>query len=250
MKQYSFLMESINNSNIDLIKKNFKYCINTYKQVYNFDLSYMKLKISSQPVYNNGKQCHELKQEESGGCWTKLKYIQINPNIEDVMEFYKIKDPKDVFNKIIIAHELAHEIYNNVCDKWFKRLIKVKARREAFHTVYLDHVKPNKIEEETFCEYLANSIVKKKIKMIEFPKNEIEELSKKNKFITTRVSDDYDRYFEGDIVETPWNVNYKIVKRLNIDNIKKHPYYNELTERQKKFLSKYTKICVLWGERI
>ena len=41
MKQYSFLMESINNSNIDLIKKNFKYCINTYKQVYNFDLSYI-----------------------------------------------------------------------------------------------------------------------------------------------------------------------------------------------------------------
>ena len=77
MKQYSFLMESINNSNIDLIKKNFKWCINAYKQVYNFDLSYMKLKIDQQPVYNNGKPCHELKQEESGGSWTKLKYIQI-----------------------------------------------------------------------------------------------------------------------------------------------------------------------------
>jgi hypothetical protein len=120
----------------------------------------MKLKINSQPVYNNGKPCHELKQEEFGGSWTKLKYIQINPNIEDVMKFYKIKDSKDVFNKIIIAHELAHEIYNNVCDIWFKRLIKVKVRREAFHTVYLDHVKPNKLEEETFCEYLAHEIVK------------------------------------------------------------------------------------------
>ena len=162
MKQYSFLLESINNSNIDLIKKNFKYCIDAYKQIYNFDLSYMKLKISTQPVYNNGKPCHELKPEESCGSWTKLKYIQINPNIEDVMKFYKIKDSKDIFNKISIAHELAHEIYNNVCDIWFKRLIKVKVRREAFHTVYLDHVKPDKMEEETFCEYLANSIVKQK----------------------------------------------------------------------------------------
>ena len=87
-------------------------------------------------------------------------------------------------------------------------------------------------------------------KEISFPKDEIEKLKKQKTFITTRVSDDYDKYHRGDVVITPWKVKYRIVKRVNIDNIKKHPYYNELTEEQKKFLSKYNKICVLWGEKI
>lgn len=87
-------------------------------------------------------------------------------------------------------------------------------------------------------------------KEISFPKDEIQKLKKQKTFVTTRVSDDYDKYHRGDVVITPWNVKYRIIKRVNIDNIKKHPYYNELTEDQKKFLSKYNKICVLWGERI
>ena len=87
-------------------------------------------------------------------------------------------------------------------------------------------------------------------KEISFPKDEIPKLKKQKTFVTTRVSDDYDKYHRGDVVITPWNVKYRIIKRINIDNIKKHPYYNELTEDQKKFLSKYNKICVLWGERV
>jgi len=147
------------NDNKDLIKKNFEYVISKYKELYKYDLSYMKLEISSQPVYSNGKPCHELKQEEYGGCWTKLEKIYINPNIKDVMNYYKVKNLilRD-FNILIIAHELAHEIYNNVCDDRFKYDINKKIKKEKFHTVYLDHVKENKMEEESFCEYLANEI--------------------------------------------------------------------------------------------
>ena len=87
-------------------------------------------------------------------------------------------------------------------------------------------------------------------KEISFPRDEIQKLKKQKTFVTTRVSDDYDKYHRGDVVITPWNVKYRIVKRVNIDNVKKYPYYNELTEDQKKFLSKYNKICVLWGERL
>lgn len=142
-----------------IINMNFKYCIRKYKELYDFDLSYMKLKISSQPVFNDGSPCKYLKPEETGGSWTKLGYVQINPNIESVMDFYKIKLSKYKFNLIIIAHELAHEIYNNLCGEDFKRFILNKAKKENFHTVYLDHVPSKKKKEETFCEYLANTIV-------------------------------------------------------------------------------------------
>lgn len=85
---------------------------------------------------------------------------------------------------------------------------------------------------------------------IDFPKEEIPVLSKQKKFVTTRVSDDYNKYWYGDIVMTPWGKRYKIVKRLNITDIKDHPYYKELTKDQIKFLSKFNEICVLWGEQI
>ena len=80
---------------------------------------------------------------------------------------------------------------------------------------------------------------------ITFPKEEIEIISKQDRIITTRVSSDYNKFHEGDIVQTPWNKLYKVTNRLEIANIKDHPYYNELTKDQIAFLSKYDKIAVL-----
>ena len=80
---------------------------------------------------------------------------------------------------------------------------------------------------------------------ITFPKEEIETISKQDRIITTRVSSDYNKFHEGDIVQTPWNKLYKVTNRLEITNIKDHPYYNELTKDQIAFLSKYDKIAVL-----
>lgn len=90
----------------------------------------------------------------------------------------------------------------------------------------------------------------KNIKKINFPEEEIEQLSKQNKFITTRVSNDYNKYNVNDIVLTPWKELFKIVKRINISDIKKHPYYNELTKQQIDLLSKYKRICVLWAVKL
>lgn len=80
---------------------------------------------------------------------------------------------------------------------------------------------------------------------ITFPKEEIPTISKQDRIITTRVSSDYNKFHEGDIVQTPWNKLYKVTNRLEITNIKDHPYYNELTKDQIAFLSKYDKIAVL-----
>ena len=86
---------------------------------------------------------------------------------------------------------------------------------------------------------------KTKIKKITFPSEEIDTLKKQDRIVTTRVSADYNKFFVDDLVRTPWGDIFKVTKREEISDVKDHPYFNELTEGQKKFLSKYSKIAVL-----
>ena len=86
---------------------------------------------------------------------------------------------------------------------------------------------------------------KTKIKKITFPSEEIDTLKKQDRIVTTRVSADYNKFFVDDLVRTPWGDIFKVTKREEISDVKDHPYFNELTEGQKKFLSKYDKIAVL-----
>ena len=92
---------------------------------------------------------------------------------------------------------------------------------------------------------LEKADAKTKIKEITFPAEEIDTLKKQNRIVTTRVSADYNKFFVDDLVQTPWGDIFKVVKREEISDVKDHPYFNELTEGQKKFLSKYDKIAVL-----
>ena len=125
-----------------------------YKQKYNWNLDYMKLEISNQPIYNNGKINPNMKSEQFGGCWTKKKTIRINPEVNSVKKYYNIKWPNDKFIIIIISHELAHEVYNNILTKkekqeWLSQI------PENFSTPYLKHAHKDKYKEELFCEYIA-----------------------------------------------------------------------------------------------
>lgn len=156
MKHYSFLLESSTVTN-----KDWSFVIQKYKKDFNIDLSYMKM-VYGGPHYNNGKPCNDLKPEESGGSWTKKKIVYINKDMQSVMDYYKIKNQSlEHFTRIIMAHELAHEVYNNIATESFKNKIVNEAKSKKFHTVYLDHVKENKLTEETFCEYMAHLIVDK-----------------------------------------------------------------------------------------
>lgn len=92
---------------------------------------------------------------------------------------------------------------------------------------------------------LEKADTKTKIKKITFPSEEIDTLKKQNRIVTTRVSADYNKFFVDDLVRTPWGDIFKVTKREEISDVKDHPYFNELTEGQKKFLSKYSKIAVL-----
>lgn len=86
---------------------------------------------------------------------------------------------------------------------------------------------------------------KTEIKKITFPSEEIDTLKKQDRIVTTRVNADYNKFFVDDLVRTPWGDIFKVTKREEISDVKDHPYFNELTDGQKKFLSEYDKIAVL-----
>ena len=87
--------------------------------------------------------------------------------------------------------------------------------------------------------------VKIAMKKISFPGSEIEKLKKQDRIVTTRVSEDYDKYQLGDIVETSWKDQYKVIGRKNISCLSQHPYESELTDDQREELSKHDKMAVL-----
>ena len=142
-----------------IIHSNFDWAINRYRQKYDIDLSYIDLRIDETPYYNNGEPDTDMDPRESAGSWTDKGFVHINPNIDEVMKYYGVTSSVDEFNKQIIGHELAHEIYRNIADKFFIDEILKQAKDENFHTIYLDHVPQHKLKEEMFCEYMGKSIL-------------------------------------------------------------------------------------------
>ena len=54
-----------------------------------------------------------------------------------VMRRYGVGGDITAFTRTIIAHELAHELWNNVVDEDFKQDILARAKNENFNTIYL-----------------------------------------------------------------------------------------------------------------
>ena len=107
-------------------------------------------------------------------------------------------------------------------------MILDEAKQQDFNTVYLKTVKPSKLDEETFCEYLAHQIVLPK-KDISFPDEEIADLSKQSHIVTHRVSNDANRFNVDDIVIAPWGISYKVTNKTIVDKVEDSPYANDLT---------------------
>lgn len=131
--------------------------IASYKDKYNYDLSHMKLELSDQPTFSNGKPA-TIPLDQWGGNWVNDGRILINKNLEPVAKFYKFKGSIADLKKRLIAHELAHEIEAKLADKKFKQKIINQANKEKFTTEYLDTLDRDQkqFDKELFCEYLAN----------------------------------------------------------------------------------------------
>lgn len=167
-------LENIKASSKFLLTKN--WCISIlgdtlamYNSKYELKIKDVKIELSEQPRYSNGRICNNPEIFKSyGGCWTSKKIIYINPyainaycyickvDIESVTveEFHR-------FIKFLIAHELAHGVWEYYSNKKFRDNILESAKSDKFNTEYLDWVRknnPDKLDEETFCEYMADSI--------------------------------------------------------------------------------------------
>lgn len=230
------------------MQKKFDDIVDQYAKQFGIDLSYMKFVVDTQPVYNNGEPCYEYSPDECGGDWTKLGWIRLNPDMKSVMDRYGVKwhnaSDIDSFARLIIAHELAHEAWNNIVDDQFKQDILDKAHQANFTSEYLKTVKPSKLDEETFCEYLAHLITQQK-KDILFPEEELQDLSRRKHIVTHRVSDDLGKFNKGDVVMTPWGIPYRVSSKRLINDISQSPYIGQLTQQQVEFLKDYNQITVI-----
>ena len=147
-----------------MYEEDIDFVLTRYKDLFGFDLSYMRFKVDPQPVHIDGSPCHELDPDECGGDCTRLGWIRLNPDMRSVMRRYGVDGDVKEFTRVIIAHELAHELWNSVVGENFKQDVLSKAESENFSTPYLETVSPSKLREETFCEWMANAVMRGGVK--------------------------------------------------------------------------------------
>ena len=83
------------------------------------------------------------------------------------------------------------------------------------------------------------------MKRISFPKEEIPKLMKRSTIVTTRVDQEFNKYFLDEVLTTPWGDEFVVTSVQVISNVKKHPNYASLTQKQIQLLSKYRKMEVI-----
>ena len=146
-------------------KSDFDALIDAYRKEYGVDLSDVALRFSKHPVYTNGKRSFELADDETGGSWVSDGTIRINPSLKPVMSRFGVSGSTRDFRRLLMAHELAHEVYrNHGKEEKVKKLIETvmkKAKEQKFSTSYLKTVPKHKIDEETFAEYIADALSKR-----------------------------------------------------------------------------------------
>ena len=167
-------LENIKASSKFLLTKN--WCISVlgdtlamYNSKYELKIKDVKIELSEQPRHTDGSVSDNPDTLKAyAGCWTSKKIIYINPYAINAYCYICKLDINDVtveefheFMKFLITHELAHGVWEYYSNKKFKDSILESAKSDKFNTEYLDWVRKNnpaKLEEETFCEYMADSI--------------------------------------------------------------------------------------------
>ena len=195
----------------------------------------------------------EMPVKDKDGNYDLSQFQQVDTNIayrHNVKEF-KSKFTKRFVGYIhfvktdkLISSGLQEHVFHGMPEYWYYKSVQVDKveRVEITATFEYDSQLSNKVGVAALEEMES-------IKKITFPPSEIDTIKKQDRIITTRVSTDYDKFHEGDLVETPWKAIYKVAKRLEITSIEKHPYYSELTKQQIAYLSKQDKIAVLTLEK-
>ena len=140
--------------------------LKAYKDRFGIDLSHVRFKWSRHPRhYDNGKVCSEMPDDETGGSHGKGGIVWINPNMRPVMNKFNVPGKVKDFRRLILAHELAHEIDDATSKVSSPELVKklvAEAKKNNFRTAYTDTYDPvkmpRKFDKELFAEYMAKLI--------------------------------------------------------------------------------------------
>lgn len=166
-----FLSESSKDSqekiSLEEIQKIFEEVIRQIQKKYGFDLRRMKIRLSAVPINRDGMPNTNFSPERFGGSHTNLGVIYVNSDPRLPMKYYlgnTNPTPEEIQNflRLIIAHELAHEIWCGYASEKFKKDILRKAKLKKFTTEYLRTVPIRKYDEECFCEWIAKEITSTK----------------------------------------------------------------------------------------
>ena len=164
--------ESKETTEVDLsIKQSYNNILKRYKNLLDIDLSYIKLKHGI-CINRDGSTNKELLKNkyQCGASITNNNeiYIGDRKHLSQVLIFYNLQATMTVDDLIdvLLAHELAHEVFQkHMPSIALRNTIVSKIKKLGFETVYTKYVKTNfkdKYDEELFCEYVADSIVKNK----------------------------------------------------------------------------------------
>lgn len=148
------ILDSINNLiNEEHLYSEFQKIKNKITNEFGYNINYLKLIINNNCIDINGKAINM--KEPCSGSWTKNKIIYMG-NLEHqqkVINFYKLNYKPDYFFKLMVAHEIGHEIWNNHLSENEKKKYNLKLNN--FKTDYLKIVPKHKYEEERFSEYVS-----------------------------------------------------------------------------------------------
>lgn len=144
----------------------FDHVVKLFKDRYGIDLSHVRMKWSVHPRYNDGRVSHEFPDDEYGGSHGRLGddcVVWINPKMRPVMNKFNVPGKVRDFRKLIMAHELAHDIdsrYSRAYSPKFVKKMVEEAKKNNFRTAYTDTYDPvkmpKKFDKELFAEYMAH----------------------------------------------------------------------------------------------
>ena len=145
----------------------FKQVLKEYKNIFDISVANLKMEMSEMPIDTYGRPAN-FPKNQFGACWTLKGIVYVNPYFREPCAFFSGKNElslEEFYNSLhqVLAHEVAHEIWNNIAKDTFKESILNKAKNENFTTDYLDHYDKSKpkYREEIFCEYLSTKLVSK-----------------------------------------------------------------------------------------
>ena len=143
-----------------LIHDSFKNVVNAVTK-FGYNISNMQINVDTHPHYSNGNPV----QKENiiwGSSLGDTGIIYVNPNYQEVMDYFKIHMSPDKWFTFIIGYQASKWLYKNVWKEKEKAAIYSKANNDkSFHSLYVDSLTGSVgslINEETCCEYFANMI--------------------------------------------------------------------------------------------